>query len=285
MSPRPFPLPALQSLNATGGDAASFLQGQLSSDLAALPPAVGQLSAWHDAKGRVLAVLRVMAWREGFLMALPASLAAPVMKRMSLFVLRADVALRPGPPVFGLWPADAPGWLSSAGLAPVDAPRGAADAAPLAAMQMPADIGWLIAGEQGELFGPADPESADAWELAELSAGIPEVYSETSGEFVAQMLNLDHLGALSFTKGCYPGQEIVARAHHLGRVKRRARLFRAACAPPAPGTSLAGPGGTVVRAHACPGGCLLMAVVAEEPAANLELPDGTPLLPFPAHAG
>jgi tRNA-modifying protein YgfZ len=96
------------------------------------------------------------------------------------------------------------------------------------------------------------------------------------------MLNLDRIGGVSFTKGCYPGQEIVARAHHLGRVKRRARLFRAAGAPPAPGETLADSGGTVVRAAAAADHCRVMAVVAEDAAGPFALADGRPLEAVPA---
>jgi tRNA-modifying protein YgfZ len=279
MNSRPFPLSALQSFAVTGADASKFLQGQLSSDLGGLASGGGQLSAWHDAKGRVLAILRVLAWNEGYLLVLPASLAASIMKRMSLFVLRAGVDLRFGPGVYGLRPANAGDWLSAAGLARAGARRDDAAGPQLAAMPMPADIGWLIAGEAGPLLGPPDAEAAAEWQLAELASGLPEIYPETSGEFVAQMLNLDRLGALSFTKGCYPGQEIIARTHHLGRVKRRARLFTAASPPPAPGTMLAGSGGAVVRAHASAKGCLLMAVVPEDTEDSFTLADGTPLLP------
>lgn len=279
MNSRPFPLPALQSLAATGADAKQFLQGQLSSDLGKLASGGGQLSAWHDAKGRVLAILRVLAWNEGYLLVLPASLAASIMKRMSLFVLRARVDLRFGPAVYGLRQADSGDWLAAAGLTPAGARRDEAAGSRLAAMPMPADVGWLVAGQTDSLSGPPDAAAATEWELAELAAGIPEIYPETSGEFVPQMLNLDRLGALSFTKGCYPGQEIIARAHHLGRVKRRARLFTAASVPPAPGTSMAGGGGTVVRAHASAEGCLLMAVVSEDAGDAFALADGVPLVP------
>jgi folate-binding Fe-S cluster repair protein YgfZ len=91
------------------------------------------------------------------------------------------------------------------------------------------------------------------------------------------MLNLDQIGAVSFTKGCYPGQEIVARAHHLGRVKRRARVFRAPGAPPPPGESLADSAGTVVRAAAAEAHCLVMAVVTEDSTGPFALTDGRPL--------
>lgn len=281
MPSRPFPMPALTALAVTGADARSFLQGQLSSDLAEVTATRGQISAWHDPKGRVLAVLRVMPWPEGFLLVMPAALREAVEKRMRMYVLRAKVQLQDGPPIHALAAEAAPDWLAGRHLALADAPLSAAVADGIGVLRVPGRAGWLVAGELSEGDETGDPGPIAAWELAELEAGLPEVYPETSGQFVAQMLNLDRIGAVSFTKGCYPGQEIVARAHHLGRVKRRARLFRTAGLPPAPGESLAESAGTVVRAAVAAGHCLVMAVVAEESGGPFTLADGRPLEPMP----
>jgi folate-binding protein YgfZ len=82
----------------------------------------------------------------------------------------------------------------------------------------------------------ADPAHLTQWNLADIAAGIPQVYPATSEQFVAQMLNLDGVGGISFTKGCYTGQEVIARAHYRGRVKRRMQRFRTlAAASFAPG--------------------------------------------------
>jgi tRNA-modifying protein YgfZ len=278
----PFLLESLRSLAVTGPDAFGFLQNQLSSDLHEVSESSGQLSAWHDPKGRVLVFLRVLPWQDGYLLVMHAGLAATVQQRLGMYVLRAKVTLRAGPPVYGLAPGHAPEWLAAHGLARTDEPLGAACSATAAVLRMPGRAGWLVAGELGADVGPRDPAAAAAWELAELEAGIPEVYPETSGKFVAQMLNLDLIGAISFNKGCYPGQEIVARAHHLGRVKRRARLFRAHGAPPAPGETLSDSGGAVVRATADGDQCVLMAVVAEDLAGPLALADGRALQHLPA---
>ncbi|NGP52252.1 tRNA-modifying protein YgfZ, partial [Thioalkalivibrio sp. XN8] len=143
--------------------------------------------------------------------------------------------------------------------------RPAVATARCSALRLPG--GWLVAGELEPAEVCDDPAAVAAWERAELEAGLPEVYPETSGEFVAQMINLDRIGAVSFTKGCYPGQEIVARAHHLGRIKRRAQVFRLDGPPPAPGTKLEQPGGTVVRSVAADGGSLALVVVADSDAA------------------
>jgi len=271
MMSQPFPLDSLRSLAVTGPEARDFLQNQLSSDVYEVSGRHGQLSGWHDPKGRVLAFLRVLPWQDGFLLVMHAGLASTVEQRLRMYILRAKVVLHQGPHVYGLNPGRAARWLSAEGLEPPDEPLGAACKDSVSVLRMAGQAGLLLAGD---LAGVPDEAAVEAWELAELEAGIPEVYAETSGQFVAQMLNLDRIGAVSFTKGCYPGQEIVARAHHLGRVKRRARLFRAAGAPPAAGDALADSGGTVVRAAAAGGDCLVMAVVAEDAAGPFTLADG-----------
>ena len=277
MPSQPFPMTTLAALRVTGADARSFLQGQLSSDLAEVSSTRGQISGWHDPKGRVLAVLRVLPWREGFMLVMPASLVEAIGKRLRMYILRAKVQVDRGPPVQAVAAGQAPDWLAAHGLAADDAPFSAACADGAGVMRMPGRAGWLVVGQFAADPYAADPSATAAWECAEIEAGIPEVYPVTSGQFVAQMLNLDQIGAVSFTKGCYPGQEIVARAHHLGRVKRRARLFRATGAPPPPGESLADSAGTVVRAAAAAEHCLVMAVVAEDSAGPFALADGRPL--------
>lgn len=274
MPSHPFLLDSLRSLAVTGPDARSFLQNQLSSDLGEVTSTRGQLSAWHDPKGRVLAFLRVLPWRDGFLLVMQSDLATPIGKRLGMYVLRAKVTLQAGPPLHGLALGHSGPPDVGHALALGDQPLDAACTDSACSLRMPGQAGWLVAGGPGVIAGTADPDAAAAWEHAELAAGIPEVYPATSGQFVAQMLNLDRLGAVSFTKGCYPGQEIVARAHHLGRVKRRARLFRTAGDPPAPGESLAGSSGIVVRAAAAADHCLVMAVVAEDAIGPFALADG-----------
>lgn len=281
MTSLPFPMTSLGALRITGDDAQDFLQGQLSSDLTQVGAARGQLSGWHDPKGRALAFLRILPAEGGYLLLMHAGVLGAVMQRMKMFVLRAKVSIEPGPPVFALRAADAAEMLAAAGLADADQPLAAASLGPFSALRLPGETGWLMAGEASSGIGPEDPVAVAAWEAAEILAGLPEVYPETQGAFVAQMLNLDRIGAVSFTKGCYPGQEIVARAHHLGRVKRRARVFRATEAPgsalPAPGESLANSAGTVVRAAPVAGGCVLLAVVGADAAGPFTLPDGRTL--------
>ncbi|MDX1435130.1 MAG: folate-binding protein, partial [Gammaproteobacteria bacterium] len=133
----------------------------------------------------------------------------------------------------------------------------------------------------------AVPAGADAWELLDIEAGIADIGPALADQFLPQMLNLDRVGGVSFDKGCYVGQEIVARTHYLGRLKRR--LYRGhadAPAAPRPGESLAGgegePAGQIVNAQPAPGGgyrvlAVIPIDVARGGAGRLHLADGTPL--------
>lgn len=181
------------AFSVTGPDAARFLQGQLSCDVAALAVGAASLAGLHNPQGRVIAVLHVQRTGDDrFVICLPAELAAPVVAHLRRYVLRARLALAPLP---------------------------AADAAAL-------------------------PESLRT-ASARIASGIPMVFAATREHFVAQMLNLDRLGAISFDKGCYTGQEIIARAHYRGQVKRRMQHFVLPAPPQAatPGTTLELPDG------------------------------------------
>src|SRR5713101_3763258 len=177
-------LDSLGVLRARGADVVSFLQGQLSNDVARLGPERSLLAGYHNPQGRVIALLRLVQLAPDDLLAiLPRELIGVVVQRLGKFVLRAKVKL-------------------------------ADDSA-----------AWTVTG----LMGCAPPP---------IAAGEPQVYAATSEAFVAQMLNLDALGAIAFDKGCYTGQEIIARAHYRGKVKRRMQRFVSRVAyHPAPGDS------------------------------------------------
>jgi folate-binding protein YgfZ len=139
----------------------------------------------------------------------------------------------------------------------------------------------------GSLTASMGKASASGAALAEIQLGIPAVTSAVAERFVAQMLNLDELGAVSFDKGCYPGQEIIARVNNLGGVKRRAHRYAAPAEPPAVGTPVLAAGaqvGEVVRSAAAPLGCEMLAVVEHSAAASPLTCAGAPLaeqpLPF-----
>jgi folate-binding protein YgfZ len=173
-------------LHLRGADARKFLQGQLSNDMALLAADRWTLAGLHNPQGRVLALLRIAALEPEHIIALlPADLAESVATLLRRYVLRAKVTISCEPPA---------STESALGMIAARLPEAAR-----------------------VLLPPAH--------ALDIAAGIPQVYAATSGEFVAQMLNLDCIGAISFSKGCYTGQEIIARAHYRGRMKRRMQRF------------------------------------------------------------
>jgi tRNA-modifying protein YgfZ len=222
-------LDSLGVLHASGADAVSFLQGQLSNDLRLLTAGRSLLAGYHSPQGRTIALLRLVELSPGDLIAvLPRELVGAVVARMSKFILRAKVRL-----------ADESALWSIAGLVagpeePATVPQPAALPAALDAVTRTdgsitvrvavTPARWLAVHPAGA--ATAQPTAAGAgWERLAVASGEPEVYAATSEEFVAQMLNLDVLGAIAFDKGCYTGQEVIARAHYRGRVKRRLQRF------------------------------------------------------------
>lgn len=283
-------------LHASGNDAAGFLHAQLSSDIRALAPGDALLTSYSDARGRVLAVPRLLARDDGFLLALTRERLEPVRGLLAKYVLRADVSLAEAGADherFGVCGqsasvalAGAAGELPQAIWQSTVTPAGAT----IVRLQGPRPR-WLVDGPAAAvrplwdaLDGHVHTAGAAAWRLLEIEAGIPNVYDATAGRYVAQMLNLDRLGAIDFAKGCYPGQEVIARTHYLGRIKRRMYVLRSdAGEAPAPGTEIHAGGaavGSCVDAAPHPdGGCLALAVLrVESAAAELAIggPDGTP---------
>jgi len=261
----------------TGEDAEGFLQGQLSCDVRQANPQQAMYGGYCSPKGRLLATF--LLWRSGesFFMQLPAVLRESIQKRLGMFVLRSRVKL-----------ADASNALIRIGIAG----PGAAAAVQKTVARMPsgrlavADTGGVtvirLGDQRFELVSPPEragslwdalaervtPAGAAAWDWHEIREGIPVVLPATQDQFVPQMANLELVGGVSFQKGCYPGQEIVARTHYLGRLKRRMYLAHLESdTAPAPGDELHAPDtpgqavGTVVRAAPAPeGGFDLLAV-------------------------
>ena len=233
-------LDALGVLRARGQDVLPFLQGQLSNDLTLLSPDRSLLAGYHNPQGRVIALLHLLQLApDDLLLLLPRELIAPVIARLSKFLLRAKVKLADDSPqwrISGLLPPAtaagversdeaAAGDLLAALPASPDATARIAAAFAVRLAQEPAR--WLLVSPLSQPAPPGTRPAAETriWQRLAVAAGEPQVYAATSEEFVAQMLNLDCLGAIAFDKGCYTGQEIIARAHYRGRVKRRLQRF------------------------------------------------------------
>lgn len=280
MSLARIPLDDFGLIGARGPGARSFLQGQLSQDVLALGAARVALAGLHNAQGRALAILRLVPLDDDdLLLMLPAELVAATLQRLRRFVLRAKLTLADESAAWiraGLAGPGAAAALAAAGLA-IDR------AEPGALARHDGRIAWrhgvnperfiviapLAAGLPADWPAAADPAAAARdWQAADLAAGLPQVRTATSEAFVAQMLNLDLLDGVSFSKGCYTGQEVIARAHYRGRVKRRLQRFRsraAVASVPAPGDSLAlasGGSARVVEALRLPDGRIEFLAVA-----------------------
>jgi folate-binding protein YgfZ len=295
-------LGALASLRVAGVDAESFLQGQLTSDVAALAPGSAQYSAWCSPKGRVLAnflLHRVDA--QSFVLLLPEPLLAPVRKRLGMFVLRSKVAIEDASDAtarIGIGgPVAAKCVESVLGSVPPLLRFEAIGEAALAALPDGRFIG-LVGPEQGRaLWGRlaecAKPAGFPCWQWLTIRAGVPAILPATQDQFIPQMINWDALGGVSFQKGCYPGQEIVARTQYLGRLKERLVLAHVdVAAPPAPGTRVFSASfgdqacATVLNAAPAPGGgseLLAVCQIAAATSGDLRLgaPDGPVLVLLP----
>ncbi|MES2884909.1 MAG: folate-binding protein [Pseudomonadota bacterium] len=240
-------LDELGLIRTIGPEARSFLQSQLTNDAKPLCPTQGQLSGYCSPKGRLLAVFTVLELGEDdFALALPAALVAPTLKRLRMFVLRSKLTLSDASaelPALGVIGAQIAEALSAQGFVLPASDYGVAQHDGIWLLRRPGPVPRFelraaperLAALQQNLNLP--PAGTDDWALAEVLAGIPQVTAETSDHFVPQTIDLDAAGGVSFTKGCYPGQEIVARVHYLGRVKQRLHL--AHCAAGAlPGTPI-----------------------------------------------
>lgn len=264
-------------LAVSGQDAAKFLQGQATCDLLRLPDNRSTLGAFCTAKGRVLATFRAFRHEGTLYLLLPLELLETVRKRLSLYVLRSDAKVGDVTERyarFGASGADLPEKLGLPGLA--DNEFAAREGLIVLRVPSAGPPRFLILAEAPraseclqtlEAAGCA-PTDETAWRLADIRAGIPTVQAATAEEFLPQMLNLDLTGGIAFDKGCYTGQEIVARTHYQGHLKRRLFRYAATEGPlPLPGDALRaeaeegqGAGQTVAAAPTPEGGFELLAV-------------------------
>lgn len=222
-------------LRITGDEAESFLQGQFSNDIAALGIPGSQLNTWSNPKGRVLTLFRIIRDTEGYLIRMPAELVEPVQKRLKMFVLMAKVSIEQQPDLvsFGVAGNQAAKVLENS----VQTLPGQVDdtvqANNITVCRVRGDV------DRFEVIAPLDsalalwtdltevcqPTGESVWRLQNIDAGVPSIGAATTEAFVLQMLNLQHIDGVSFKKGCFPGQEVVARMQYLGKLKRR--MYRA----------------------------------------------------------
>jgi folate-binding protein YgfZ len=274
-------------LEARGADAGAFLHAQLSRSIADLDETLAPLAAWADPRGRIRALVRVCRRHDRWLLLTPRDGADDLLKKLRRFVLRSKLTLAHTDEVHvAALLGDAAEWLAARGVRVDDTPNRLVTAEELAFIRVGPSY-WQALGTAEALASlTAGMSAASATEaaLAEVRLGIPAITSALAERFVAQMLNLDELDAVSFDKGCYPGQEVIARVHNLGGVKRRARRYGSPAAPPTIGAAVLAAGaqvGEVVRSAPARSGCELLAVVEHAAAGSALTCDGAPLAELP----
>lgn len=254
-----------------GADAEAFLQGQLSNDVTHLGADRAQLSSYNSPKGRMLAVLQLLRHDGAIHLLIEREVAEATVKRLRMFVLRSKVTLTDVSSlvaVHGLLGSAAAEALAQLKLPAPEDDWACVEAGEVSVIRQPGALPrYLLIGPEDRL-GDAAEDAGQDWRLQQILAGVPTVYRDTSDHFVAQMANLDLLGGISFTKGCYTGQEIVARLHYLGQLKRRMFLCYGLGASPAPGSAVHEAGqtqavGEVVDAATLPQGGFAAAVVLQ----------------------
>lgn len=267
------PIPAIQlrAIFVTGPDAQAFLQSQLTIDLDAVSGSRLYPTAWCSPDGRVDTVMLLATRGDDVSLVMPEPMLPGTRRRIDMYRIGRDVEIgRPCP----ARPANGPT------RGPTSGPANDGASSNTAVFELAFDAGRaLVVDERADGDDPGSEsggESAGAlpadWLRADIGQRMPWVLPATSKAFLPQMLGLEALGGLSYTKGCFPGQEVIARVHYRGRVKRRTVTFRLdAHRPPDPGTEfeLAGKPATVLYAVAepCADGLIAgLAVVAAEAA-------------------
>ena len=274
----------LGSIGFEGPDAADFLQGQLSNDVKALAPGGGQWTTYNSPKGRMLATLFLTRDPSGdrYEALLASDVVASTSKRLAMFVLRSKVTIHePAEPrhLLGVGGPSAQRAIESAfGAVPPAGHAAMHDGARVVHWPDGRFVVVVSEAAAGRVFDAlarsARPAGLPVWAWLGVRAGVPMITAATQDQFVAQAANWDVLGGLNFRKGCFTGQEIIARTQHLGRLKERLFGFRTAVEPPLPGQRLYGAAfgdqasGTVVNSAPDPDGGSRFLAVAQIEAAN-----------------
>jgi tRNA-modifying protein YgfZ len=262
-------LSPLSVLAISGPDAAKFLHGQLSSDVEDLAEDAWHYTSLNSPKGRILA--NFVLWRDAaseFRALVPAELAEAIDKRLSMYVLRSKVTLTDISAATSRFGIGGPGARQAVTAALGSAPAllalariGASTVLALPGTRFVAIAPVAVEATLGErLESQALRAGFSVWQWLTIRAGIPVVTARTQDQFVAQAANWDVLNGVNFRKGCYTGQEIIARMQYLGRLKERLFLLHAEAGAPEPGTRIFGATfgdsacGTVVNAAPAPGG-------------------------------
>ena len=262
LGPARVALPDWGLIRAHGADARKFLQGQLTHEMVNWPPGLARPAGWCSAKGRLLASFVALSpAADEVWLACSADVLPATLKRLQMFVMRAACKLSDASaaqPIHGLV-----GDATSLGIAPLEVwhwqSLGGSDATVLRLPDAAGHGRWLVLGALPAAFEALPELAPGLWDGLEAQSGVPRIVAANSEQFVPQMINLELVGGVNFQKGCYPGQEVVARSQYRGTLKRRAYVLLSRV-PVQPGQEVfhdADPGqpaGRVVNAGLLPDG-------------------------------
>jgi tRNA-modifying protein YgfZ len=270
----------LGCIRASGADVQDFLQGQLSNDIAQLQNKQVQISAYCNPKGRMLAQFLVVPDQSDFLLLLPRNILEPTLKRLRMFILRSQVSLddvSEQQVCLGVAGADLSPAKDKLQFPDSDYALNQHDGLLVCKLPGPLERYLLVTSSAQasalwqDMATTLMPTDQHVWHWLDIQAGLPNILPQTVEEFVPQMVNLELINGVNFKKGCYPGQEIVARMHYLGKPKRRMHHFSLAqSTAPVPGTDVYvadGNGqsaGKIVLAETNASGCDCLAVIQND---------------------
>lgn len=226
------PLSHFELLRFSGADAQTFLQAQLTCDVLQVTPTAARYGGYCTPKGRLIADFLLMRTPQAYLMHLPADSRPVLAERLRKFVLRSRIIIEPetGLRAIGIAGPDAVALLRQTVGEPPRQSLESVHYPGATLLRLPA-AAFLVIAPQADIAGlwdvfarKATAAGMDCWNWLQIRAGIPWVTAATREQFVPQMVALDAIGGVDFQKGCYPGQEIVARTHYLGKVKRALRF-------------------------------------------------------------
>ena len=278
-----------------GDDAAEFLQGQFTNDVKALGAGRAQWNGWCSPKGRLLATFLLARSGPDYLLMLPAEIAPSFARRLGMFVLRSKVKITDASGSFARFGLGGPGAAAFVrrhwGSVPEAMASAHKDGAWCVALDGARFVAWVPLTDGRLLATLRDAASGagrESWDREAIRAGVPTIVAATQEAFVPQMANFELVGGVSFQKGCYTGQEIVARTQYRGILKRRmATVHVPGPDRPMPGDSVYSASfgeqaaGTVVNSAPAPGGFDALVVAQIESLDRQDLrwksPDGPPI--------
>ena len=243
-------LSELGLIKASGEDVQNFLHGQFTNDLNQVTPNISQLSSYCNPKGRILSIFRIFMQDDDYFLLMRRDVIEPVLKKLTMFKLMAKVELTDVSDelvLFGIAGPDSYSLLKEKNFPVPDEIDQSIQESETTIIRTPSENSRLLFISNPEkaatiwksLLDNLIPSTSNVWNLHDIHSGVAQVTAETSEAFIPQMVNLELIGGVNFQKGCYPGQEIVARTHYLGKPNRRMyRISIDTITEPLPGTNI-----------------------------------------------